>query len=229
MTALRRTATAVSLVLALFLTSAAAAGAQSTDPDPGATPEPAPAELLPVADPAMSLTVPSLVPGLTVVVTTDDAGHLTAVELHDAADPTSPAPPDYVATRVDHRRVRFENGATGTRVEVKAKHDKLETKVRTLTLAELIGTHTWNGDVLGDAVSVDFTVGDDAGTPTLAVDGVTTTLAHEIRGPETSTDGHETETEAKIRFTDDLGRRADLKIEVEVHLATGDDVSGGDD
>lgn len=228
MTALRRTATAAALVLALFWTSATAAGGQTTDPDPATSPDPAPAELLPFADPAMSLTVPSLVPGLTVVVTTDDAGHLTAVELHDAADPASPAPPDYVATRVDHRRVRFENDVTGTRVEVKAKHDKLETKVRTSTLADLVGTHTWSGDVLGDAVSVDFTVGDDAGTPTVSVDAVTTLLDHEIRGPKTESDDHEIETEAKIRFTDDFGRRADLKIEVEVHSAAMKPLSSDD-
>jgi len=60
-------------------------------------------------------------------------------------------------------------------------------------------------------------VGDDgAGGPTLS-DIVVDPGPAEISGPDTKVEDHEIEAEVKIRFTNDLGQRADLKIEVEVH------------
>lgn len=178
----------------------------------------------PVLDPPpepTTVTIPTLLPGLIVVVSTDTNGYLTSVDLHTVDDPTGVAP-DYIATKVDNRRVRFENSDTGTRVEVKAKENKLETKVRSSTLTDLVGTHTWSGPVLGEIANVTFTVGDDGGVPTLsgvAVDPAGATISD----PSTEVESDEIETKVKIRFTNDVGQRADLKIEIEVHTDDDDD------
>jgi len=168
-----------------------------------------------------TVTVPSLVSGLMVIVEADSNGSLVSVELHAAGEPESPAPDGFVATKVDSRRVRFEH-STGVRVEVKAKHDKLETKFRTATLEELLGTHTWTGDVLGEEVTVTFTIGgDDLVGPTLTIDSVVPDIAT-ISGPSTKAEPGEIEVEAKLKFENDVGQRAELKIEVEVHTAAAD-------
>lgn len=198
----------VALVALLATVSPVAAEEEGTDP------------LLP-AETTTTVTVPSLVSGLMVVVEADSNGSLVSVELHGAGDPESPAPDGFVATKVDSRRVRFEH-STGVRVEVKAKHDKLETKFRTATLEELVGTHTWTGDVLGEELTVTFTIGDDgAGGPMLSLDSVVPDIAT-ISGPSTEIKVHEIEVEAKLKFENDLGQRAELEIEVEVHTAAAD-------
>jgi len=173
-----------------------------------------------------TITLPTLMPGLTVVISTDTNGYLTSVDLLTGEPPV--AAPDYIATKVDNRRVRFENSVTGTRVEVKAKDNKLETKVRTAALADIVGTHTWSGPVLGEPTNVTFTVGDAAGVPTLTDITVDPGPAM-ISEPETETKSDEIETKVKIKFTNDLGQRAELKIEVEVHTTSPDAVLGDDD
>ncbi len=199
-----------------------------------------------VEPPESTLTVvPTLLPGLIVVVDTDTNGYLTSVDLHDVADPATGEPVidpgtgeaaaavGYVATKVDNRRVRFENSETGTRVEVKAKEHKLETKVRTGALADLLGTHTWAGTVLGEETTVVFTVGEENGTPTLTDVAVTaaaaagSALSWTISEPETEIETDEIETEVKIRFTNALAQRADLKLEVEVHTTADDEHDAG--
>ncbi|MCL1598560.1 MAG: hypothetical protein M3094_05215, partial [Actinomycetia bacterium] len=172
----------------------------------------------------MTLTIPG-VPGITVGVTLDEFGNITQVSVDGAVIVLSDAPV---------HKVTFDLGTDGsTTVQVKAKGEKLSTKVKTSNLGSLVGNGTWVGDVFGDGTvtTVTYTIAQVGGDmPYLEITSVTvdSTVANSLSGPFTKADGddddneQEYESQAKVTFTQD-GYTKTLKIEVETKYDDDED------
>jgi len=170
----------------------------------------------------MSLTLPGVPIALEVVL--DQFGNIDSVSFdtsftqdHDAA-----------------HKVTFTSTADGsTVVKVKAEGSELTAKVKTSNLTDLVGAHTWSGDIFGsgETTTVGYTlaiVGSGDGAYLEIVPGsvmVTTSLPYTVDGPYTETDDddeQEYESKVKIQFTD-AGYTKSLKIEVETEYDNDDD------
>ena len=180
----------------------------------------------------MTLTVPAMpgVPGITIGVTLDEFGNITKVSVDGS---------DIILNSSPVHKVTFELGTDGsTTVQVKAKGEKLSTKVKTSNLGSLVGDHTWEGDIFGTdfPATVNYSIAQVAGaTPYLEITDVkvVSDVAKTINGPFTKMDGdddddHEQEYESKatVTFTQD-GYTKTLKIEVETKYDDDDDDDHG--
>ncbi|MFQ5517419.1 MAG: hypothetical protein ACE5E8_07575, partial [Acidimicrobiia bacterium] len=151
-----------------------------------------------------------------IAVTVDSIGHIAEVAVSDTA---------FEETHSGDHKVRFTNEADGTRIEVKAKGEKLKAEVKAGGVDGIVGNHSWSGDLfaLGTATTVTFTVvRNTAGHPELtsvAVDASTVPggVTYSVEGPQNSLDEDEAESQAKIRFMWN-GFTMTLKIEAELHL-----------
>ncbi|GBE24088.1 hypothetical protein BMS3Bbin02_00353 [bacterium BMS3Bbin02] len=153
-------------------------------------------------------------PLTTVSVALDDIGHITEVVLDD---------PDLDATKSGDHKVRFTNADGTTRVEVKAKKDKLSAEIKSADLAAILGSNTWTGILFGadDASQVAFDVIENAdGNPEITNVSVVALYpedaTYEIGAIKNKTDDDdEAESSVKITFVSN-GYTMKLKIKVEM-------------
>ncbi len=117
----------------------------------------------------MTVTLPGLGSPVTVSVTLDASGNLSAVNL----DPTSAG--TYSAATVNGHAVSFVSADGTTQVRIKAHGSKLSVGATAGSLGALVGSGTWSAAVFGPGTTstVNYTVGNASGTPTLSIDAVT--------------------------------------------------------
>jgi hypothetical protein len=167
----------------------------------------------------MTLTLGVLGAPLNVAVTVDEIGHITEVTVDD---------PAYTETRSDEHKVRFTTADDTTRIEVKAKGDKVKAEVKTADLSAIVGSHTWAGKLFGSETDsvVTFDVVDSAGSPEVANVAVTSLFpadaTYAIGAVENEFEDGEAESEVKIGFMWD-GYTMTLKIEAEMEFDHDDD------
>ncbi len=115
----------------------------------------------------MTATLPLLGSSLTVQVTLDANGNLSQVNL----DPVG----DYTASKLNGHAVTFDSTAGGTQVKIKAHGASLSIGATAATLDALVGPGTWSADLFatGEKSSVAYTVGNNAGAPTVTIGTVT--------------------------------------------------------
>jgi len=161
----------------------------------------------------MTVTLPGLGTPVTVTVVLDATGNLSSVNL----DPTSAG--TYSASTVNGHAVSFVNAGGTTQVKVKAFGSKLSVGARAATLGDLVGSGTWSANVFGAGTgsSVNYTVGNSSGTPTLSIDTVTpgAGVTDTVTAPVTKTDGGGSSVWAAVTFTKD-GFEKKLTIRVSV-------------
>lgn len=172
----------------------------------------------------MTLTIPG-VPGITVGVTLDEFGNITQVSVDGT---------DVIQSDAPVHKVTFDLGTDGsTTVQVKAKGEKLSTKVKTSNLGSLVGDQTWTGDVFGAGfpATVNYTIAQVGGDmPYLEITSVevVSDITNSVNGPYTKQDGdgddneQEYESQATVTFTQD-GYTKTLKIEVETKYDDDED------
>ena len=153
-----------------------------------------------------------------VVVTLDGIGHITTVDIADG---------DFTQDRGGLHKVRFSNTGETTRIDVRAKKDKLRADVKTAAVSDIRGTHTWRGKLFGsdtDSVVTFDVVENAAGHPELenvSVDVLFPADATaDVGAVENSVESDEAESKSEIEFHWN-GFEMELKIKVEAHL--GDD------
>jgi len=115
----------------------------------------------------MTATFPLLGTALTVDVTLNDVGDISDVAL----DPTG----SLTKTAGDTHMVKFSNTGGTAMVAVRAGGSSLSIKAKS-TLADLSGQSSWAADVFGSGTksTVKYTIGSDAGAPTLVIGAITT-------------------------------------------------------
>lgn len=113
----------------------------------------------------MSASLPLLGTSLTVGVQLDAVGKISGVTLDPAGT--------VAAKKTTDHAVKFSNAEGTVKVSVRAKGSKMSIVARA-TLAQLTGSGTWSADVFGTGAksTVKYTVGSNAGAPTLTIDGV---------------------------------------------------------
>ncbi len=113
----------------------------------------------------MSATIPLLGSSLTVNMVLDSVGNISSVALNPVGDLS--------ATTVGSPAVAFENVAGTTKVRIKARGDQLSIGATAGSLNDLVGAGTWTANVFGTgAATVTYTIGNSAGTPTIAINSV---------------------------------------------------------
>jgi len=133
----------------------------------------------------------------------------------------------------DHK-VRFSTADGATKVDVKAKKDKLSASMRSATLGDLVGDHVWTAEVFPDATAtVPFSIAEDGtGNPVLSLGDVAMTGANSgdvevtVRGPFQEIDDDEAEAKATVEFAWN-GFTKTLRIQVEVEDDDDDDDDHG--
>ena len=164
----------------------------------------------------MTATLPLLGSSLTVQVTLDANGNLSQVNL----DPVG----DYTASQLNGHAVTFDSTAGGTQVKIKAHGASLSIGATAGTLGALVGPGTWSSDLYGTGAktSVAYTVGNNAGVPTVTIDSVTPAVGvtSVIGTPEAKEQGDSQMAVAAVSFTHD-GYTKILRITVKV--VTGDE------
>ena len=133
----------------------------------------------------------------------------------------------------DHK-VRFSTADGATKVDVKAKKDKLSASMRSATLGDLVGDHVWTAEVFPDATAtVPFSIAEDGtGNPVLSLGDVALTGANSgdvevtVRGPFQEIDDDEAEAKATVVFAWN-GFTKTLRIQVEVEDDDDDDDDHG--
>lgn len=160
------------------------------------------------------------VPGspLDVAVTLDEIGHITEVAVSDG----------FTEDKATDHRVRFTNDDGTTRIDVKARKDRLTASVKTDSLAGILGTHSWAGKLFGsdtDSV-VTFDVLDSGGSPELANVNVASLFpadaTYEIGEVKNENEGDEAESTVKVTFMWN-GYTMTLKIQAELEHEDDDD------
>jgi hypothetical protein len=175
----------------------------------------------PTPTPVVEPTVTVSLFGVDIVlgITLDDTGHLHQVDL------VSPTDPDNEATVSSHK-VRFVLASDGTRVDVKAGHGKLSTKVKATALTDLAGTHKWEGllfGATGPTVSVVFRVAGEGGVPEILDVAVLPLGLVVNESSSTEADDDETETKYKIDFEwTDSGETHEARIYIKVEVENED-------
>ena len=152
---------------------------------------------------------------LTVGVQLDAVGKISTVTL----DPTGLV----TAKKTTDHTVKFANADGTVKVSVRAKGSSLAITARA-TLAQLSGAGTWSADVFGTGAksSVAYTVGSNAGAPTLKIDsvseaaGVTSTTS----GPTSKSGDRGAWSGARITFVH-AGYEKKLSIFVGVDKKSG--------
>jgi len=154
--------------------------------------------------------------GITLSVTTDATGHLTAVDLTTGLG--GPAVEGAVATEVSPHQVKFVLADGSTQIEVKAKGKSVKTEVEANTLAALTGAHQWSGELFGvgnGTTTVDFVIGGTDTAPTIT--GVVVSgLGTAVIMPSTESGDDGSEAKVRIELTDTAGHEARITIKVEV-------------
>jgi len=114
----------------------------------------------------MEATLPLLGTSLTVGVTLDDVGKITGVTVNPSGVVSQ--------TQTTDSAVKFANADGTTKVSVRAKGSKLSITAKSTKLADILGSGTWAADVFGSGAksTVDYTIGDDGGKPTVAIGDV---------------------------------------------------------
>ncbi len=114
----------------------------------------------------MSATIPLLGSSLTVNMVLDSVGNISSVALNPVGGLS--------ATRVGPHAVSFENVAGTTKIKIKARGDQLSIGATAGSLTALVGSGTWSADVFGTGLAnVNYTIGNNAGAPTLAITSAT--------------------------------------------------------
>ena len=176
------------------------------------------ATLQPSAATSSTFTLNLLGVPLVIDVTTDAGGNLVDVALN----PTDP-PFDFLATTLEPNKVVFVNTDGTVNVKVRAKHGAQRVGVRTASLADLGGPGSWVGDVFdgGDSTTVNFTVGELAGAPDVAVDSVLSPLVNVVGATKhDADDGDGAKASVSVEFVR-LDQTRRLKIEVSVGEGDG--------
>jgi hypothetical protein len=173
-------------------------------------------------DPAPYTTTLSI-PGTTIVLSvgvTD--GQLSTVNLDSGGAGT-----ELVSGSSHAVTFLVDDGAA--QVQIKAKHDEIETKVSAASLDDMIGTHSWEGELFGTGAGttkVTFTITSDPSIADIAVGGLGTP---EIGDVESFTDDNESGAKVRIMFTYDDGSpeglTASIFIKVEVEADDGEQVA----
>lgn len=120
----------------------------------------------------MTATIPLFGTPLTVAVTLDPVGNVSAVDL----DPVG----DFEATQVGAHAVSFASTGSTAQVRIRAHGSSMSIKAKAGSLADLVGTGSWSADMFGtgEATTVQYTVGDaGGGTPTVTIDSVSAPAA----------------------------------------------------
>ncbi|GIW20952.1 MAG: hypothetical protein KatS3mg065_1248 [Chloroflexota bacterium] len=164
-------------------------------------------------------TLPLFGTSLTVAVSLDDVGNLSSVSV----TPTG----TYTATRSGPHDVRLTSADGQSAVVLRAKGDKLGVRAKVPTLADLLGSGTWTGDVFGtgETTSVPYTIGDDgSGNPTITIGSVVVPsgVETEVKPTQTKTSDEGVKISARVVFRFD-GVTKWLTITVAVK--TGDEPS----
>lgn len=161
----------------------------------------------------MTLTLGVVGSPLDVGVTLDEIGHITEVSVGD----------QFTEEQASDHKVRFTSEDGTTRIDVRAKRDRLAASVKTDNLAGITGSHTWTGKLFGsdtDSV-VTFDVLDNGGSPEIANVAVAslspTDATYEIGDVKTKTEGDESGSKVTVTFTRD-GYTMTLQIKAEVEL-----------
>ncbi len=171
------------------------------------TPAPAPVPAMPVEAGPTLVTVFGT--GISLSITTDATGHLTAVDLTGGVQVDGA-----VATEVSPHEVKFVIGAGSTQIEVKAKGKSVKTEVEASALADLMGMHSWKGELFGvgnGETTVAFTVGGTDSAPTIT----DVVVGGPFAGTPVVTQSG-SEAKARIELTDGMGHDARITIKVEV-------------
>ena len=163
----------------------------------------------------MTASLPLLGSSLTVGVQLDAVGKISGVTL----DPTGTV----TAKKTTDHAVKFTNADGTVKVSVHAKGSRLSITARA-TLAQLTGSGTWSADVFGTGAksTVKYTVGSNAGAPTLTIDGVSAAagISSTTSGPTTKNGDRWAWSGARIAFVRD-GYRKTLSIFVGTDKKTG--------
>lgn len=159
----------------------------------------------------MTATLPLLGSSLTVQVSLDANGNLSQVNL----DPVG----DYTASQLNAHAVTFDSTAGGTQVKIKAHGSSLSISAKAGTLDALVGPGTWSADVFGTGSpsKVTYSVGNNGGVPTVAINAVTPAdgITATIGAPLTKTEDHASLAAASVSFAKD-GWTKKLTISVKV-------------
>ena len=143
----------------------------------------------------MTATLPLLGTSLTVGVQLDTVGKITGVTLDPAGT--------VAAKKTTDHAVKFSNADGTVKVSVRAKGSKLSIVARA-TLAQLTGSGTWSADVFGTGAksTVKYTVGSNAGAPTLTIDDVSAAagITSTTSGPTTKSGDKWAWSGARITF-----------------------------
>lgn len=126
----------------------------------------------------MEATLPLLGTSLTVGVSLDDVGKITGVTMN----PADPSKVTLTQTKATDSAVKFANADGTTKVSVKAKGAKLSITARSTKLADLLGDGTWAADVFGTGAksTVDYTIGQTDGKPTVTIQDADISAAADI-------------------------------------------------
>jgi hypothetical protein len=143
----------------------------------------------------MSATLPLLGTSLKVGVQLDAVGKISGVTLDPAGT--------VAAKKTTDHAVKFSNADGTVKVTVRAKGSKLSITARA-TLAQLTGSGTWSADVFGSGAksTVKYTVGSNAGAPTLTIDDVSAAagITSTTSGPTTKSGDRGAWAGAKVTF-----------------------------
>ncbi|MDJ0952629.1 MAG: hypothetical protein QNJ81_03015 [Acidimicrobiia bacterium] len=152
-------------------------------------------------------------------VTLDEAGHISEVTVGSG----------FTEERRDDHRVRFVHGDDDTRIDVRAKNDKLSASVKAGDLSAILGSHTWSGALFGadTATTVTFDVVDNgSGFPELVNVAVVSLspadATFSIGEVKNEIEDDEVESSARITFEWD-GYTMRLKIKASLEFEDDDD------
>ncbi len=159
----------------------------------------------------MTATLPLLGSSLTVQVKLDASGNLSQVNL----DPVG----GYAALQLNAHAVTFDSTAGGTQVKIKAHGSSLSIGAKAGTLDALVGPGTWSADVFGTGSpsSLTYSVGNNAGVPTVVINSVTPAAGVTATPgtPVAKTEDHGSLAAASVSFSKD-GWTKKLTISVKV-------------
>ena len=167
----------------------------------------------------MTITLPGLGSGLTIEVVLDDHGNIDEVNL-DPAD-------GYESESDDPHRMRIEHDMDVTRINIKAWNLHLATQIQAATLAELVGTNTWESDVFGtgEPYIVSFDIADVSGNPELSnvvVNDGPADAMFEVGTVDNEADADEARSTVKVEFEMD-GVKKTLTIDVRLSFDPEED------
>jgi len=152
-------------------------------------------------------------------VTLDEFGNLVDLTVTDAGG-------SQTVTPTDGHEIKFVPSDGSMTVKVEAKGSEMETKIKALDAASVIGSHSWSADVFGtgETTTVDFSVAPgSSGYPVIASVDVTAAAGVTATVGSVENGGGEDEFGSEVRVTFSMnGYAKTLKIAVETHLATED-------